>query len=98
MRRMVALLIPAVLAAVVPALPAAAAPEPPSTPGWAVAGDVIRWTAPTPMPLSDAGVEFWEGDRLLGMAAESANLRTFTLRAALKDPAALQVRSAGKRL
>ncbi|MEV6242358.1 hypothetical protein [Lentzea sp. NPDC051838] len=98
MRRIVALLIPVALAAVVPALPAAAAPEPPSPPGWAVAGNTIRWTAPTPMPLSDAGVEFWEGDRLLGTATESANLRTFTLTAPLKDPAALQVRSAGKRI
>jgi hypothetical protein len=50
------------------------------------------------MPLSDAGVEFWEGDRLLGTARESADLRTFTLTAALKDPGALQVRSAGRRL
>jgi hypothetical protein len=50
------------------------------------------------MPLSDAGVEFWEGDRFLGVARESANLRTFTLSAALKNPAALQVRSAGRRL
>ncbi|WP_045312178.1 alpha/beta hydrolase family protein [Lentzea aerocolonigenes] len=97
MRRIVALLIPAVLAAVVPALPAAAAPEPPSTPGWAVAGNT-RWTAPTPMPVLDAGVEFWEGDRLLGTAQESVNLRTFTLTAQLENPAALQVRSAGKRL
>ncbi|MBM7859373.1 alpha/beta hydrolase family protein [Lentzea nigeriaca] len=97
MRRTVALLIPAVLVAVIPALPAAAAPEPPS-PGWAVAGDVIRWTASTPMPLSDAGVEFWEGDQLLGTARESSDLRTFTLTAPLKNPGALQVRSAGKRL
>ncbi|WP_157985017.1 alpha/beta hydrolase family protein [Lentzea terrae] len=98
MRRMVALLLPVALAAVLPALPAAAAPEPPSTPGWSVAGDVIRWTAATPMPLSDAGVEFWEGDRLLGTARESADLRTFTLTADLRNPDALQVRSAGKRL
>lgn len=99
MRRMVALLLPAVLVAVLPALPAAAAPQPPpSTPGWSVAGDVIRWTAPTPMPLSDAGVEFWEGDRLLGTARESADLRTFTLAAKLQNPDALQVRSAGKRV
>ncbi|NKE58606.1 hypothetical protein FXN61_17990 [Lentzea sp. PSKA42] len=97
MRRTVALLIPVLLAAVLPALPASAAPEPPS-PGWAVAGDVIRWTAPTPMPLSDAGVEFWEGDRFLGLARESADLRTFTLSASLKNPGALQVRSAGRRL
>ncbi|MGW6932829.1 hypothetical protein ACWGE0_22425 [Lentzea sp. NPDC054927] len=98
MRRTVALLLPVLLAAVIPALPAAAAPEPPSTPGWTVTGGEIRWTAPTPMPLSDAGVEFWEGDKFLGTARESADLRTFTLNAQLKDRAALQVRSAGRRL
>ncbi|SER27059.1 hypothetical protein SAMN05216188_109241 [Lentzea xinjiangensis] len=98
MRRTVALLIPVLLTAVIPALPASAAPPPPSSPGWTVAGDVIRWTAPAPIPLSDAGVEFWEGDTFLGLARESANLRTFTLRAPLKNPAALQVRSAGKRV
>ncbi|MFC3891646.1 alpha/beta hydrolase family protein [Lentzea rhizosphaerae] len=95
MRRSVALLIPVLIAAVVPALPASAAP---SDPGWTVSGDVIRWTASTPMPLSDAGVEFWEGDRFLGLARESADLRTFTLSAPLKNRDALQVRSAGRRL
>ncbi|MEV6713973.1 hypothetical protein AB0M48_18270 [Lentzea sp. NPDC051208] len=98
MRRTVTFLIPVLLAAVLPALPASAAPEPPSPPGWTVSGDVIRWTTSTPVPLLDAGVEFWEGDRFLGVAQESANLRTFTLKAAPADPAALQVRSAGKRL
>jgi len=97
MRRTVALLIPVLLTAVLPALPASAAPAPPA-PGWTVAGDVIQWSAPTTLPLSDAGVEFWEGDRFLGLARESANLRTFTLTAPLKDRGALQVRSAGRRL
>ncbi|GHH60810.1 hypothetical protein GCM10017774_85820 [Lentzea cavernae] len=59
---------------------------------------MVRWTASAPMPLLDAGVEFWEGDRFLGRARESADLRTFTVQAAPEDPAALQVRSAGKRL
>ncbi|MFD4674876.1 alpha/beta hydrolase family protein [Lentzea sp. NPDC058450] len=98
MRRTVALLVPVLLAGVLPALPASAAPGTPSTPGWSVSGDVIRWTTPTAMPVREAGVEFWEGDRFLGHARESANLRTYTLQAELKDPAALQVRSAGKRL
>ncbi|HUQ58096.1 hypothetical protein [Lentzea sp.] len=89
-------MIPVLLTAVVPATPASAAPQPP--PGLAVAGDVIRWTAPTPMPLSNAGVEFWEGERFLGLARESADLRTFTLTAGLKNPTALRVRSAGRRL
>ncbi|HEX7304931.1 hypothetical protein, partial [Lentzea sp.] len=93
MRRTFAFLIPVLLVAVLPAVPASAAP-----PGVTVAGDVIRWTSPTSMPLTDAGVEFWEGDRFLGRAEESVDLRTFTLRAGLEDPAALQVRSAGRRL
>ncbi|MFD4642223.1 alpha/beta hydrolase family protein [Lentzea sp. NPDC058436] len=96
MRRAVAFLLPVLLAAVLPALPASAAPEPPS--GWTVSGNVVRWTASAPMPLLDAGVEFWEGDRFLGRARESADLRSFTVQAELEDPAALQVRSAGKRL
>ncbi|RAS69112.1 hypothetical protein C8D87_1021190 [Lentzea atacamensis] len=99
MRRTVALFTSALLVAVLPSLPASAAPEPPSpAPGWSVAGDVIRWTAPAPMPPTDAGVEFWEGDRILGTARESADLRTFTLDAKPANPAALQVRSAGRRL
>lgn len=98
MRRSIALLIPVLMAAVLPAPPASAAPEPPSTPGWTVSGDEIRWTTSAPVPLRDAGVEFWEGDRFLGRAQESADLRSFTVRAALEDPAALQVRSAGRRL
>ncbi|MFD5830455.1 hypothetical protein [Lentzea sp. NPDC060358] len=63
-----------------------------------VAGGVLRWTAPAPMPPTNAGVEFWEGDRFLGRARESADLRTFTLEAAPGDPSAVQVRSAGRRL
>ncbi|GLY52778.1 hypothetical protein [Lentzea sp. NBRC 102530] len=98
MRRTAALLVPVLLFGVLPALPASAAPGTPATPGWSVSGNVVRWTTPTSVPLRDAGVEFWEGDRFLGRAQESANLRTFTLQAELTDPAALQVRSAGKRL
>ncbi|MGI5504802.1 alpha/beta hydrolase family protein [Lentzea sp. CA-135723] len=98
MRRTVALLVPALLFGGLSALPAAAAPQAPSTPGWSVSGDVIRWTTPTAMPVREAGVEFWEGDRFLGRATESADLRTYSLQARLTDPAALQVRSAGKRL
>ncbi|KOV81973.1 S9 family peptidase [Nocardia sp. NRRL S-836] len=95
MRRAVALLLPALLIAVVPAQPASAAPEPP---GFSVAGGVIRWISPRPLPVSDAGVEFWEGDRFLGSAAESADLRTFTLRAPSHHPAKLEVRSSGRRI
>ncbi|WP_218920635.1 alpha/beta hydrolase family protein [Lentzea guizhouensis] len=63
-----------------------------------VAGDVITWTSPRPLPLTDAGVEFWEGDRYLGHARESADLRTFTLQTPVRNPAALEVRSSGRRI
>ncbi|MFD5828093.1 alpha/beta hydrolase family protein [Lentzea sp. NPDC060358] len=98
MRRTVALLLCVAVAALSPVPPASAAPEPPSATGWSASGGVIRWTAGTPMPPRDAGVEFWEGDRFLGLAQESADLRSFTLRASPGNPAALQVRSAGRRL
>ncbi|MET9231984.1 hypothetical protein [Lentzea sp. NPDC003310] len=98
MRRSLALLLPVLLAAALPSTPASAAPDTPPALGWTVSGDVIRWSTATPAPVLDAGVEFWEGDRFLGRAAESSDLRSFTLKAALTDPAALQVRSAGRRL
>ncbi|SDG65964.1 hypothetical protein SAMN05216553_110104 [Lentzea fradiae] len=98
MRRTVALILSVAVVAVLPAPSASAAPEPPLAPGWSVSGDVLRWTAARPIPPLDAGAEFWEGDRFLGRAKESTDLRSFTLRTSPRDPAALQVRSAGRRL
>ncbi|SDF93289.1 hypothetical protein SAMN05216553_104243 [Lentzea fradiae] len=98
MRRSITLVLPALLVAVLPALPVSAAPDPPSPPGWTLTGDEVRWTSPTAMPPRDAGVEFWEGERYLGLARESSDLRSFTLKAALHNPAALEVRSAGRRI
>lgn len=85
MRRIVAVLVPVLLLAgtVLSGSPAssAQAPSTSSGPGWTVTGDVIGWTAPRSLALTDAVVEFWDGSRLLGRARESVDLRTFTLRA-----------------
>ncbi|MFE2757759.1 hypothetical protein ACFXGA_37725, partial [Actinosynnema sp. NPDC059335] len=74
------------------------AAEPPPT-GWAVTGSRLAWTAPAPVPPGGAEVEFWDGDRFLGVPRPSADLRTYTLDgAATADPERLQVRASGRRL
>ncbi|MBB5958159.1 hypothetical protein FHS29_004767 [Saccharothrix tamanrassetensis] len=94
------LLLPALLVAglttpVAAAGPAAAAPPP----GWTFAGTQLVWTAPGPIPPGDAAVEFWDGDRLLGVPRPSADLRSYTLDgAAVTSADRLQVRASGTRL
>ena len=52
-------------------------PQPPSA--WQVTGsNALTWTAPERLPIAEAAVEFWSGDRLLG-CAHSRDLRTFPL-------------------
>ncbi|MFI6095454.1 alpha/beta hydrolase family protein [Lentzea sp. NPDC051213] len=98
MRRVVTLLLPMLLLApVLPAAPASADP-PPAAPGWTVDGDVVAWTSPAPVPLTDAGVEFWEGNRLLGRPSSSPDMRTFVLKAHRRGAGALEVRASGRRL
>ncbi|MBP2336499.1 hypothetical protein JOF41_002677 [Saccharothrix coeruleofusca] len=73
-------------------------PDSPS-PGWVVSGARLTWTAPAPVPPGGAAVEFWNGDRLLGLPRPSADLRTYTLESAeVGDAADLQVRVSGRRL
>jgi hypothetical protein len=82
------------------ATPAQAEP-PPEAPwsGWAVDGARLVWQAPEPVPVGDAAVEFWDGDRLLGRPVPSADHRTFTLTGAeITDPRGLSVRAGGRRL
>jgi len=67
--------------------------------GWSQAGGVLTWQAPARVPMGDAAVEFFSGDRLLGRPSVAADGRTFRLR--LGDPAVLedlQARAAGRRL
>ncbi len=71
--------------------------------GWTMTagatGPALTWTAPAAVPMGDAAVEFYAGDRLLGRPRPAADQRTFRLdvpgRPELSD---LQVRAAGRRL
>ncbi|MFD0200842.1 MULTISPECIES: hypothetical protein [Saccharothrix] len=68
-------------------------------PGWTIGGEGLAWTAPRPIPPGGAAIEFWDGDRLLGVPRPSADLRTYTLDAVGVDAVdGLQVRASGRRL
>jgi hypothetical protein len=81
------------------ATPAWADPPPKAPTGWSVSGSQLVWRAPGPVPIGDAAVEFWDGDRLLGRPVPSADHRTFTLEnTEVTDPHALVVRAGTRRL
>jgi hypothetical protein len=64
--------------------------------GWSVHGGTLTWTAGRRVPMGDAAVEFWAGDRLLGRAHALPDGRSFRLIApAARD---LEVRSGGRRI
>ncbi len=68
-------------------------------PGWSFQQKALTWTSEKPIPPGDAAVEFWSGDRLLGRARGTADLRTFVLPGgAAGGLADLQVRVGGKRV
>ncbi|MEU5085404.1 hypothetical protein [Streptomyces sp. NPDC021356] len=77
-------------------------------PGWRVTGSgksrQLEWRSGTAVPMGDARVEFYAGDRLLGRPRPGGDGRTFRLgldaaRAQdLKELKGLQVRAAGRRL
>lgn len=75
---------------------------PPSTTdssGWSVSGTQLVWRAPARLPVGDAAIEFWDGDRLLGRPRWSTDYRTFTLDTTkITDPRALSVRAGGRRM
>src|SRR5690242_14779251 len=100
MRLLTILLSVLVMAAL--ATPVAAADPPPPEPeptGWSYAGARLVWRAPEPLPVGDAVVEFWQGDRRLGVPRPSADHGTFTLDGArVTDPAQLAVRAGGRRV
>jgi hypothetical protein len=82
---------------------AAANPQPP--PHWTVAaaeaGTVLGWQPPTPLPVGDAAVEFYAGDRWLGRPQSRPDGRSFTLTVGQLRPAelpALEARAAGRRV
>ncbi|MER5261903.1 hypothetical protein ABTZ99_07480 [Actinosynnema sp. NPDC002837] len=102
--RLAKLLLPALVAAALAAPVTATAharqaPDSPPRPGWAITGTGLTWTATSPIPPGGAAVEFWDGDRLLGLPRPSADLRTYSLDAAeVEDVDTLQVRLSGTRL
>ncbi|MBW4718111.1 hypothetical protein [Saccharothrix obliqua] len=92
------LLLPALLLAT-SVTPAAAEPVTAPPPGWTVTGTRLTWTAAEPVPPGGAAVEFWDGDRRLGVPRPSPDLRTYTLdRVGIRGVDGLQVRSSGRRL
>jgi hypothetical protein len=67
--------------------------------GWEFSGGELIWRSPTPVPLTDAGVEFYAGKRLLGRPEVAGDGRTFRLDAPSGHRFAdLQVRTGGRRL
>ncbi|MGA5203347.1 alpha/beta hydrolase family protein [Streptomyces variegatus] len=73
--------------------------------GWRITGGAsgkqLVWRSADPVPLTDAGVEFYSGDRLLGRPVAAKDQRTFRLdlRAARPGRATdLQARAGGRRL
>ncbi|MFI5494811.1 alpha/beta hydrolase family protein [Actinoplanes sp. NPDC051859] len=83
--------------------PAWAAPPPlvAAADGWSLTGDTLTWTSARRVPIGDAVIEFFAGDRPLGRPQPHPDQRTFTLHlesghaAHLAD---LSVRASGKRL
>lgn len=74
-------------------------------PGWEIkpgpAGPTLVWRAPDPVPIGDAAVEFYAGDRLLGRPRPDRRQQRFELAAADLTPddlGRLAVRAAGRRL
>ncbi|MEV6597160.1 hypothetical protein AB0M36_09900 [Actinoplanes sp. NPDC051346] len=79
----------------------AAPPSQPAAPrdGWSVAGGKLTWRSDKRVPMGDAAIEFFSGDRLLGRPNPQPDQRTFTLdldRVGSLD--GLSVRAGGKRL
>ncbi|MET9971839.1 hypothetical protein ABZZ80_39615, partial [Streptomyces sp. NPDC006356] len=74
-------------------------------PDWSITGEgaarKLVWRSDERVPMGDARVEFYAGDRLLGRPAPAKDGRTFRLgldSVPLDSPQDLQVRAAGRRL
>ncbi|MEV4347781.1 hypothetical protein AB0J83_25270 [Actinoplanes sp. NPDC049596] len=80
---------------------AIAAPSPAaadSNGGWSVVDGRLTWKADKRVPMGDAAVEFWSGNKRLGTAKPHPDGRTFTLSGAPESLEDLSVRAAGRRL
>ncbi|MET8246433.1 hypothetical protein ABZV31_19630 [Streptomyces sp. NPDC005202] len=74
-------------------------------PGWRITGEgaarQLEWRSDTPVPMGDARVEFYAGERPLGRPQQARDGRTFRLdlgRTRATDLKGLQVRASGRRL
>jgi hypothetical protein len=77
----------------------AAPPAPAADDGWSVTDGQLTWRSDKRVPMGDAAVEFYAGDRLLGRPRAAADDRTFRLPLEqAKDLRDLQVRAGGRRL
>ncbi|GIJ76349.1 hypothetical protein Xph01_07810 [Micromonospora phaseoli] len=79
--------------------PSGSPPAPPAAAGWSVTDGELTWRAGQRVPMGDAAVEFWSGDKRLGRARPHPDGRTFSL--GLAGPARLDdltVRAGGRRL
>ncbi|GAA0519005.1 hypothetical protein Ade02nite_80000 [Paractinoplanes deccanensis] len=67
--------------------------------GWSVVDGRLTWRSAERVPMGDAAVEFWSGDRMLGRARPHPDERTFTLSGVAPGPLhSLSARAAGKRI
>jgi hypothetical protein len=88
-----------------PTAPRADGPDGRLPSGWRITGGSsvrqLVWHSADPVPLTDAGVEFYAGDRFLGRPVAAKDQRTFRLdlpAARLGQVTDLQVRAGGRRL
>jgi hypothetical protein len=74
--------------------------EPAGVPaGWSVESGQLTWRSDKRVPMGDAAVEFWAGDRLLGRPRPQQDQRTFRLDLGeVTSLHSLEVRAGGKRL
>ncbi|WP_199516313.1 alpha/beta hydrolase family protein [Nucisporomicrobium flavum] len=67
--------------------------------GWSVQDGHLTWHSDKRVPMGDAAVEFWAGNRLLGRPLAQRDQRTFRLDLGeVSSLDSLQVRAGGKRL
>src|SRR5690349_15594381 len=80
---------------------AAAPPQQPSGKGdgWSVEDGRLVWRAGKRVPMGDAAVEFWAGDKLLGRPRPAADGKSFSLELGNAGSLTeLSVRAGGKRI
>ncbi|MDG4787874.1 hypothetical protein O7626_18335 [Micromonospora sp. WMMD1102] len=79
--------------------PPGAPPPRPAVAGWSIADGELTWRSARRVPMGDADVEFWSGEKRLGRARPHPDGRTFSLAVpGSLQPGQLTVRAGGRRL